>query len=64
MIENAAQKNLMPDRTPATEGAHAGGFRLMRYFTVTSLIAFTAVASALYILQRMEETFFAEVQQD
>ena len=36
----------------------------MHYFTVTSLIAFSVVASALFALQRMEEIFFAEVQQE
>lgn len=45
-------------------GARAGGFRLMHYFTVTSLIAFTAVAFALYVLQQMEGTFFEQVQRE
>ena len=36
----------------------------MRYFAVTSLVAFGAVAFALYVLQRMEETFFAQVQHE
>ncbi len=45
-------------------GARAGGFRLMHYFTVTSLIAFTVVAFALYVLQQMEGTFFEQVQRE
>ena len=42
----------------------AGGFRLLRYFTITTLVAFVAVALALYFLQRMEEEFFARVQHE
>ncbi len=64
MIENTAQKDLLPDTTSVAEDARTGGFRLTYYFTITSLIAFITVASALFILQSMEETFFAEVQQD
>ena len=44
--------------------SRAGGFRLMHYFTVTSLIAFTAVAFALYVLQQMEGRFFEKVQRE
>ncbi len=42
----------------------AGSFRLMRYFTVTTLVAFVAVALLLYFLQRGEETYFESVQRD
>lgn len=41
-----------------------GGFRLMRYFTITTSIAFVAVAAALVVLQRMEEVFFERVQRE
>ena len=40
------------------------GFRLMRFFTLATLVAFTAVALALFILQRMEEEFFEQVQRE
>lgn len=54
-----------PRSTGATgPGAPRGGFRLMRYFTLTTLVAFAAVAAALYVLQRGEETFFEEVQRE
>lgn len=36
----------------------------MRYFTMTTLVAFAAVGLALYVLQRMEETFFEQVQRE
>lgn len=39
------------------------GFRLMRYFTLSTALAFIAVGGMLFFLQRGEETFFAEVQQ-
>lgn len=45
-------------------GVQAGGFRLMRYFMLTTLVAFVAAALALYVLQRMEETFFEQVQRE
>ena len=41
-----------------------GGFRLIRYFTITGLIAFAIVGVVLYLLQRGEEAFFDEVQKD
>lgn len=42
----------------------AGSFRLMRYFTLTTLVAFVAVALLLYFLQRGEEVYFERVQRD
>ena len=51
---NAGQIELAPQ---ASEG-----FRLMRYFTLTSLIAFTVVGITLYILQRQEVIFFEQSQ--
>ena len=50
-----------PARRP---GAQPAGFRLMRYFTLTTLLAFAAVAVSLFFLQRMEEDFFAQVQKE
>lgn len=46
-----------------SENAPAG-FRLMRYFTLATAVAFVAVGMALYFLQRGEEQFFARVQQE
>lgn len=37
-------------------------FRLIHYFTVASLVAFTVVGAIIVMLQRGEEAFFAEVQ--
>ena len=51
---NAGQIELAPQ---ASEG-----FRLMRYFMLTSLIAFTVVGIALYVLQRQEVIFFEKSQ--
>lgn len=47
----------MPEHAPA-------GFRLMRYFTLATAVAFIAAGVALYFLQRGEEDFFAEVQRE
>ncbi|MEQ1519180.1 MAG: hypothetical protein ABL931_22105, partial [Usitatibacteraceae bacterium] len=38
------------------------GFRLLRYFTITSLIAFSCVGIAIFVLERREEAFFEKVQ--
>jgi nitrogen-specific signal transduction histidine kinase len=46
------------------DGSQANGFRLMHYFTLTSLVAFTVVAFALYVLQQMEGAFFEKVQHE
>ena len=53
-----------PDLMAEKNGSRAGGFRLMHYFTLTSLVAFTAVALALYFLQQMEGKFFEKVQRE
>lgn len=50
---------------PASEDdVDVRGFRLMRYFTLTSLVAFAAVVLALAFLQWREGVFFADVQRD
>lgn len=61
MIWHAVRKLWRP-AVAAAHGTQAGGFRLMLYFTLTSLIAFVLVASALFVLERMEGTFFGQVQ--
>ena len=47
--------------TPAATAPPAN-FRLMRYFTIATLVAFAAVAAVLWALQAGEERFFADVQ--
>lgn len=44
--------------------ADSAGFRLQRYFTIATLLAFVAVAVVLVVLQRGEERYFAQVQQE
>jgi signal transduction histidine kinase len=52
------------DSAGQAAGAQPGGFRLMRYFTLLTLVAFVVVGAVLYVLQRGEETFFEQVQRD
>lgn len=54
----------MQDKPQAAEREQVGGFRLMRYFTLTTLVAFVVVGAVLYVLQRGEESFFEQVQHD
>jgi hypothetical protein len=37
-------------------------FRLLRYFSIAALLSFTLVGLALYLMERREITFFANVQ--
>ncbi|MDH4062322.1 MAG: hypothetical protein OEU94_16055, partial [Aquincola sp.] len=39
-----------------------GRFRLMRFFTLATLLVFVAVAVTLFLLQRQEEDFFVKAQ--
>jgi signal transduction histidine kinase len=39
-------------------------FRLTRYFTITSLMAFAVLGAALFVLQQGEESYFAATQRD
>jgi signal transduction histidine kinase len=51
--------------TPATPAAETPPprFRLLRYFTLATLVVFAAAGLALWVLQRGEEVFFDRVQQ-
>jgi hypothetical protein len=61
MIDMSRRKAQILAQSPVAPRA-TGGFRLMRYFVVTSLIAFTVVGVALFLLQSQEEEFFKQVQ--
>ncbi|MFZ2650733.1 MAG: HAMP domain-containing sensor histidine kinase [Burkholderiaceae bacterium] len=63
-MEHTARDPRLAGPAPPAQGVQPGGFRLMRYFTMMTLVAFAAVALALYFLQRMEITFFEQVQHE
>lgn len=50
------------DVTRVLESERPHGFRLLRYFTLTSFLAILGLSIALYFLERMEEAFFRQVQ--
>ncbi|MBI5908374.1 MAG: histidine kinase [Betaproteobacteria bacterium] len=50
--------------TAIAQGAAAGRFRLLRYFAVTSFLAFLALAAVLYFLQSGEIEYFRQVQHE
>lgn len=54
----------MTQHTEPSPPVQAGGFRLMRYFMRTTLLAFVAVTVAMFFLQRAEERFFDQVQKE
>ncbi len=47
-----------------TPAGGSGGFRLLRHYTLATLLAFGAVAAALYLMQRGEVSYFAQVQSE
>ena len=52
---------------PVEAGADAGpsaGFRLLRYFSLSSLAVFAAVAVAMLLIERAERDLFQRVQAD
>jgi signal transduction histidine kinase len=52
------------DVSTGVAGEGSQGFRLLRYFTLTSLVAILVLSVALYFLERMEEGFFHQVQSE
>ena len=59
-----ARKSWRSGLAALLRGSRSGTFRLTHYFIVTSLVAFAAVALALYFLERAEQKFFEGVQRE
>jgi hypothetical protein len=51
----------MVDPTPTSP---PGRFRLLRFYTLATLLLFAAAGGALYVLQEREEAFFGQVQRE
>lgn len=70
LIHSMKRKNMETPKSSAQvpergrSESPADGFRLLRYFTITSLIAFAVVGTVLYFLQAEEESFFEQVQSE
>lgn len=63
-MDQTPQGSQPPEDKRLAEAGQAGRFRLLRYFTITTLVAFVAVGSALAVLQYLEGEFFEQVQHD
>ena len=64
LMEQSTPRWWQSGRSALARRGRPRGFHLSRYFTTTSLIAFAIVGTTLWFLQRGEETFFSEVQQE
>ena len=64
MTERIERRRNRLEPLASEDDVHVRGFRLNRYFTLTSLVAFAVVVVALYFLQWREGAFFADVQRE